>query len=340
MLISGESLRAGIGVKRREFIIGLIGGAVSQPCASFAQKGPARLGWLSSGSANSVVGVAFLNTIKDGLRENGLIEGRDYVLEARYANGVYQRFPELARELAEARVAVIITNTIAGVRAAQRLSPPVPIVMCPINDPVGNGLIDSLARPGGMTTGVATLNENLTAKMIDFQRAVVPNIRTIAALYNPENPSNPRAVDDLRVRAAELSISVLPIALRAPQELDAALAAIAAVKPDSLQVIADSGTADLSDRIAAFAIAQRLPSFSSLLNFVEFGGLLSYGPPRRKILMSSGHYVKRILDGANPGELPVQQPTAIELWINLKTATALRINMPASLQQLADNLIE
>src|SRR3954463_5504537 len=188
-------------MERRNFLIGLISAALLSSATS-AQKGPARLGWLSSGSADSVGGAGFLSLIKDGLRENGLIEGRDYVLEARYANGVYERFPELARELADARAAIIITNTIASVRAAQRLTPPLPIVMCPINDPVGNGLIDSLARPGGVTTGVATLNENLTTKMLDFQRAVIPNVRTMVALYNPDNPSNPRAVDDLRAGAA------------------------------------------------------------------------------------------------------------------------------------------
>ncbi|MGE9010584.1 ABC transporter substrate binding protein [Leptospira interrogans] len=181
-------------MNRRDFIICVIGGAALYPVATFAQKAPARLGWLSSGSANSAAAAAFLNPIEEGLRENGLIEGRDYVLEARYANGAYERFPELARELAEARVAIIITNTIASVRVAQRLTPPIPIVMSPINDPVGNGLISSLARPGGLTTGVATLNEDLATKMLEFQRTVIPQLRTIVALYNPGNPSNPRAV--------------------------------------------------------------------------------------------------------------------------------------------------
>lgn len=327
-------------MKRREFIFSLASVAALRPWEAQAQKAPARLGWLSSGSSNSVAASGFLGPIREGLRENGLVEGRDYVLEARYANGLYERFPELARELKEAGVAIIITNTIASVRAAQRLTPPIPIVMCPINDPVGNGLIASLARPGGVTTGVATLNEDLTAKMLEFQRAILPDLKKVVALYNPGNPSNPRAVDDLRGRATELSITVLPVALRSPLEIDAIFATVVAAKPDSLQVISDSGTSDLSDRIADFAIAQRLPSCSTLSNFAEFGGLLTYGPPRKKMLMRSGYYVKRILEGANPGDLPVQQPTEIELSINLKTAAAIGINIPLSLQQLADNLIE
>ena len=328
-------------MKRRAFIISLIGcAAAARPLAGFAQKTPVRLGWLSSGSATSVAGIGFVAAIKAGLRENGLIEGRDYVLESRYADGIYERFPDLARELAEARVAIIITNTIASVRAAQRVAPPVPIVMCPINDPVGNGLVASLARPGGLTTGVATLNQDLTAKMLQFQRAIVPGLRTIAAIFNPGNPSNPRALDDLRARAVESTLNVLPVALRSPRDLDGAFAAITAAKPDTLQIIADSGTFDVTDRIAAFALERRLPSFATAGDYVDVGGLLAYGPPRIKLLMKSGYYVKRILDGANPGELPVEQPTQIELSINLKAAQAIDVDIPLNLQQLADRLIE
>jgi putative ABC transport system substrate-binding protein len=328
-------------MKRRAFIISLIGwAAAARPLAAFAQKPPARLGWLSSGSATSAVGIGFVAAIKAGLRENGLIEGRDYVLEARYANGVYERFPDLARELVEARVAIIITNTIASVRAAQRVTPPVPVVMCPINDPVGNGLIASLARPGGLTTGVATLNQDLTAKMLEFQRAILPKLQTIAAMFNPGNPSNPRALDDLRARAVKMAVNVSPVALRSPHDLDTAFAAIVASKPDSLQIISDSGTLDVSDRIAAFALERRLPSFATIGDYAEMGGLLAYGPPRRKMLMKSGYYVKRILDGANPGELPVEQPSQIELSINLKTAHAIGVDIPLNFQQLADRLVE
>ena len=197
-------------MKRREFIISLAGTAAVWPLAATAQKAPARIGWLSSGSEKSAVGLGFVADIKDGLRENGMIEGRDYMLEARYADGVYERFPDLVRELVQARVAIIVTNTIASVRAAQRITPPVPIVMCPINDPVGNGLIASLARPGGMTTGVATLNEDLTAKMLEFQRTVIAAVRTIAAIYNPGNPSNVQALEGIRTRALEMGINVLP----------------------------------------------------------------------------------------------------------------------------------
>ena len=160
-------------MKRREFL-GIVGSAAAWPLAAGAQKPPVRLGLLLSGDGNSPVSQSTVTYIKQGLRDNGMTEGRDYVLEARFAAGEYERFPELARELAQAGVSIILANTIASVRAAQKLLPVLPIVMVPINDPVGNGLIASLARPGGLTTGVATLNEDLTSKLLEYQRAILP----------------------------------------------------------------------------------------------------------------------------------------------------------------------
>ena len=246
----------------------------------------------------------------------------------------------MARELAQARVSVILTNTIASVRAAQSLNPPVPVVMLSINDPVGTGLVASLARPGGHTTGMATLNEDLTSKLLEFQRAIVPRAKVIAALYNPANPTNLKFLEDLHGRAGAMGISVLPAELKSPDALDAVFSAIAARHPDTVQVIQDSGTLDLMDRIAALALAHRIPSFANSSLLVEFGGLLAYGASRTKLHRRSAYFVKRILEGANPGDLPVEQPTQIELWINLKTAKALDLNIPLQLQQFASEVIE
>ena len=327
-------------MKRREFIAGLVSTTIAWPLAVRAQKPPVRIGYLASGSGNSPIGVDRVAAIKEGLRDNGLVEGRDYVLETRFAAGEYARFPELARELAQAGAILIMANTIASVRAAQDLVPPLPVVMLPINDPVGTGLVASLARPGGHTTGIATLNEDLTPKLLEYLGAVLPKARVLAALFNPGNPSNLRFLDDLRLRAGERAMTVLPVELKSPQGLDAAFSVIAAHRPDALQVLGDSGNVDLSDRIAALALAQRLPSFSSLTTYAEYGGLLAYGASSRKSFVRAGYYVKRILDGANPGDLPVEQPTLIELWINLKTAKALGVVIPTNLQQLADQVIE
>jgi ABC-type uncharacterized transport system substrate-binding protein len=327
-------------MRRREFIGAIAGTSLAWPLVARAQKHPARIGFLSSGAANSFVATLRIKSLKEGLRDNGLIEGRDYTIEGRFAAGHYERFPDLAQELAASNVSVILTNTIASVRAAQRLTPPVPIVMVPINDPVGAGLVASLARPGGHTTGMASLNEDVTPKLLEYQRAILPKATALIALFNPANPSNPKFVDELKVRAQTMGMSVRSVAIPSPDALDAAFATIAEHRPDALQLIADSGTADLSDRIAALALANQLPSFASSPIYAECGGLLAYGPSTHRFYARAGYYVKRILEGANPGELPVEQPTVIELWINLKTAKTLGIDVPMSLQQLADHVIE
>jgi putative tryptophan/tyrosine transport system substrate-binding protein len=169
---------------------------------------------------------------------------------------------------------------------------------------------------------------------------IVPKAKVLGVIANPANPSNPPMLDDLRARTAAMGMTVHSVTLRFPEELDAALDALAAGKPDALQLLGDAANLDLGDRIASFAIEHRLPFFASYPAVVELGALLGYGAARRKLLTRAGYYVKRILDGANPAELPVEQPTQIELWINLKTAKALGITMPDSLISGADEVIE
>jgi putative tryptophan/tyrosine transport system substrate-binding protein len=326
-------------MRRREFMALFGGAAAVWPLAARAQQAPVRIGYLNASAATSRNSADALAIIKEGLRDNGLLDGRDYVFEARFVAGRYERFPEMARELAQAGVGIIMANTIAAVRAAQALTPPLPIVMVPINDPVGSGLIASLARPGGFTTGLASLNEDVTPKLLEFQRAIMPKATVIAALFNPANPSNVKFVDDLRARASAMGMTLAPVALKSPDALDATFAEIASHHPGSLQVIGDSATVDLSDRIAAAALAQKLPSFASSPTYVEYGGLLAYGPSRKRFFRA-GYYVKKILDGVNPGDLPLEQPTQIELWVNLKTAQALGLTVPPTLLSLADQVIE
>jgi putative tryptophan/tyrosine transport system substrate-binding protein len=325
---------------RRELIRLLGGAAVAWPLAARAQKAPVRLGFLASGAARSANSAAQIDGIKQGLRDNGLIEGQDYILDARFPAGNYERFPEMARELAQAGARMILVNTIASVRAAQNLVPPLPVVMLAINDPVGAGLIANLARPGGFTTGMATLNEDLTPKLVEFQREIIPTATTIAALFNPANPTNPAFIGNLRTVAGAMGMQVLPVALKSPDELDSVFAALAAQHPDTLQLVADSGNLDLSDRIAALALAHRLPSFSTVTFYAEVGGLMAYGISQRMLFMRAASFIKRILDGAKPGDLPVEQPTKIELVINLKTAKELGLSIPPTLLSRADLVIE
>jgi putative ABC transport system substrate-binding protein len=329
-----------VAVQRRQFITVLGGAAFAQTFAAWAQKVPVRLGYLCACAAGSRTATALIADINRGLRENGLIERSDYILETRFAAGHYDRFAGLAQELRQLGVNILLANTIVAVRAAQRVDPPVPVVMLYVSDPVGTGLVASLSRPGGLTTGMATLIDDLTPKLLDFQRAIVPRAKVIAVLFNPMNPTNPPIVEDLKARATATGLTVQPVVLKSPEELDAALSTIVAVQADTVHVVADAGIMDLLDRIATFALEHHLPCFSTLSYFAEFGGLLAYGPSISGSLRRSGYFTKRILDGAKPGDLPVEQPTKIELSVNLKIARALAIEVPIEIQQLADRLIE
>jgi putative ABC transport system substrate-binding protein len=327
-------------MRRREFI-GLVGCVAAEwPLVAWAQKMPVSIGFLAAGAAGSANSAAYIDAIKEGLRDNGLIESRDYVIEARFAAGDYDTFPKLARDLAAKGARILLVNTIASVRAAQNVSPPVAVVMLAINDPVATGLVESLARPGGLTTGMATMNEDLTPKLLDIQRELIPSAKSIAVLFNPVNPTNPVYVNKLQAAAGAIGAKVLPVELHLPDGLDAAFSRVMELRPDTVHLVADSGIIDLHDRIAAWALAQRLPSFSTISGYAEFGGLMAYGVSIRELVIRACYFVRRILDGAKPGDLPVEQPTRISLALNLKTAKTLGLAVPPALLARADEVIE
>jgi putative ABC transport system substrate-binding protein len=326
-------------MRRRQFL-GVLGVAAIGLPKAIAQKPLPRVGFLASGAAASINSAAQVATLKRGMEDNGLVEGRDYIFEVRFAAGRYEQFPHLARELAQAGAHVILVNTIASARAAQNLVPPVAVVMMSINDPVGMGLIASLARPGGHTTGMASLNEDLTPKLMEFPRSILPKATLVGALHNPANPTNLAFLKSLGEYADAAGMRAISIPITSRDELEAAFTALPAQGLDALLVVADSGLFDLSDRIAALALMHRLPTFSTSPDFVKLGGLIAYGASREKLYLRATSYVKRILDGANPADLPVEQPSKIELWVNLKTAKALGLTIPASMLGIADEVIE
>jgi len=328
-------------MRRREFLGSLLGAASGLPLGAHAQKAPLRIGLLSAGSSASAFGMMTNDAIKQALAEGGLVETRDYVLDVRYAAGNYDRFPQLAGELAQDGASVLLTNTIAGVRAAQRLSPPVRIVMISINDPVGNGLVASLARPGGNTTGMSTLSEDLTVKLLDLVRELLPGAKSVAALFNPSNPSNPILLEKTRKAANAVAMTIIPVELKSSAMLGDAFSAISAGHPDVLLLVPDLGTTvDLGDRIAALALAQKLPSIAIVPEYAKFGGLFGYGVSSDYLFAKSAYFVKRIFEGASPAELPVEQPTQLELAVNLKVARALGLTVPPALLARADKVIE
>jgi putative tryptophan/tyrosine transport system substrate-binding protein len=324
-------------MRRREFIT-LLGGAAAWPMAARAQQKPARLALLGSGAAQS--SAIFVDAVKQGLGENGLVEGQDYVLDVRWAEGEYGRFPGLATEVVQRNPRVILATTIAAVRAAQRASATIPIVMTTINDPVGAGLVASLARPGGNTTGIANLSEDVTPKVLEILQAAVPTATVITTLFNPANPSNLAMLDKIRAHAGTIGTAIHSVELKAPGELEQVFVAIAGQRPNALLVINDASILDLRERIMAWALQHRLPAASSFPEFTDAGALVGYGPSRLDLYRRSAYYVARILDGAKPADLPVEQPTRIELSVNLKTAKVLGISIPDSVLARADRVIE
>jgi putative ABC transport system substrate-binding protein len=324
-------------MKRREFLSILAGMATAWPLVAGAQRATARIALLGSGSAGS--SEMFVDAFKEGLRENGLIEGQHYVLDARWAEGVYARFPQLAGDLAAQRPRVIMVTTIAAVLAAQRAAAGIPIVMTSINDPVGAGLIASLGRPGGNTTGLANMTEDLTPKVVDFLRVVVPKAARIAVLFNPANPSNMPMLQRIQGSIEKSGGAVQATPFRGA-EIEATFTDIAKGSPNALLVINDATIIDMRERIASLALSHRIPVFSSIPEMTDVGGIVGYGTPRADLYRRSAYYVKRIFDGAQPADLAVEQPTRIELSINLKTAKALGITIPDTLLARADRVIE
>jgi putative ABC transport system substrate-binding protein len=327
-------------MRRRDFITLVGGAAVMRPRIARAQKLQPVIGFLGSQAAAPPRTDPQTIALHQGFLDYGLIQDRDFIFEQRFTGGADERFPEFARELARLNARMILTNTPAGVRAVQRLDPPLPVVMTNMNDPVGAGLVASLAHPGNLTTGTASLNEDVTPKLLEFLREVVPKANIVGVLFNPLNPTNPVIVENLRGKAASVGLKTVPVAFKPRDDLDALFAALMAQHPDALQIIGDPGIGDLRDRVATQARTHRLPLFSTSPLVVEAGGLVSYGASVYKTLRRTGYFVRKILDGADPSNLPIEQPTGVELIVNLQTARILEIEIPATLLARADRVIE
>jgi putative ABC transport system substrate-binding protein len=265
-------------MRRRQFITLLGGAAAVWPLAAKAQQRAPRIGFLISGAADSFA--IFVDAFKQGMRDNGMVEDRDYVLDLRFADGDYSRFPALAAEVARGKPAVIVVTTISAARAAQRASATIPIVMTGLIDPVGQGLIASLARPGGNTTGLANLAQDVMPKLVEILRATFPSIMVIAILFNPTNPANRELAKAMPAQASSIGVTVRPVEFRSAGELDATFAALAQQPPEALVIMSDAALYDRRERISALALRHRLPTIAYVPEFTDVGALMSYGPPR------------------------------------------------------------
>ena len=286
-------------------------------------------------------GMPFLEAFRRGLSELGWVEGQNVVIEYRFAEGRYNRLPDLAAELVRLKVDIIVAGGTAACAAAKNATGTIPIVMASVGDPVGAGLIGSLARSGGNLTGLSySVGLETVGKGLELLKETVPKLRRVAILSNPANPAQPLAIRDVKVAARSLGVQLQLLEARGPNDFHGAFAAMAKERVEALLIVADSMLGFYRTRLADLAARSRLPAVYGLREHVDAGGLLFYGPSITDLFRRSATYVDKILKGAKPGDLPVEQPTKFELVINLKTAKALGLSIPQSILVRADEIIQ
>ena len=324
------------GMKRREFIT-LLGGAAAWPLAARAQQAGKihKVGYLSPSLPSVYSPLLF-----DDLRELGWFEGKNVTFEYRFAENRLERLPELAAELVRLNVDVIVAVGTLGPLAAKRATTTIPIVMLSAGDPLGTGLVDSLARPGGNVTGMSLMVPDLGGKRLELLKELLPRLSRVAVLWNAANPYPAIVFKETQAAGRKLGIEVHSLEVRGPDDLDGAFAAARLQHPDALISVEDPLTFTYRKRIADFAVAEQLPSLHGFSEEVKAGALISYGANQPDLIRRAASYVDKILKGAKPADLPVQQPTTFELVINLKTARALGLTVPPTLLARADEVIE
>ena len=325
-------------MKRREFITLLSGAVATWPLAARAQQ-PGKLptiGFLGS-STPSTFG-PWVAAFMERLRELGWAEGRTIAIEYRWAEGHSERFAEIAAELVRLKVDVIVT-TGTSVLAAKQATAVIPIVFAVANDPVGTGVVASLARPGGNVTGLSLEAPDLAGKRVGLLREALPGLRRLAIMFNAGYSAAVLETDEIQAAARALGLDTARLEIRTAEDISPAFAALKG-RADALYPVGDALVNTNRIRIMTLALAARLPTVCGLREYAEAGGLMSYGPKFTDLFRRAAEFVDKILRGAKPGDIPVEQPTKFELIINLTTARALGIEMPPTLLARADELIE
>ena len=328
-------------MRRREFITLLGGTAAAWPLAAHAQQRGklSRIGYL--GISSPSLEPHYVEAFRQKLRELGHVDGESIVIEYRWAEGQDSRLPKLAAELVRLKPDVIVTTGTPGTLAAIQATKTIPIVMASSADPVASGLVSSLARPSGNVTGFTILGPALEGKRLELLLQTIPGLSRLAVLWNPSNPGIVSYFETVRNAGRNLRISLDPVMeVRRADELDNAFTVIASARPQALAVIADRFLLAHRKQIVDFAAVTRLPSMYPYREYVDAGGLMSYAPSNIELFRGAATYVDRILKGAKPGELPIQEPTKFELVLNLKTAKTLGLAVPPTVIARADEVIE
>ena len=322
--------------------IGLLGGLVIAPREAGPQPSAkvARIGWLSIASRTPEV-AHLIEAFSQGLRELGYVEGRTIAIEYRFADGRPERLPGLAAELVGLKVDVIVTPNPAGTQAAKQATRTIPIVMLSEIDPVGSGLVASLARPGGNITGLTpTAGPEIVGKHLELLKQTVPKVSRVAVLRNPTNPDSAPMSREVEGAARRLGVQLQVLDVRLPDELDGAFAAMTRDRAGALLLLWDTMFILHRERIASLAARSRLPTVAGARDMAEVGFLLTYGRSTPHAFRRAATYVDKILKGAKPADLPIEQATTFELVINMKTAKALGLTIPPSVLARADALIQ
>ena len=325
-------------LKRRDFIT-LLGSAAACPLAARAQPASkiSRIGYVGLLTANSLP--KRLEAFRAGLRDLGYEEGRNIVIEFRWADGRYERLPALFTELIRLNVDVIVTHGTPGGLAAKKATTTIPIVFATAGDAVASGLVASLAQPGGNVTGSTYFIPDLSAKQLELLKETIPGLSDVAILLNPANPMNEPVVPAIRQTAQSLKLELHQFGVHGPAEFDGAFAAMAARRVGGLVLIDDSTLIANAPIIAKLALGQRLPA-SGWPDFATAGGLMAYGVNYNDMFRRAATFVDKILKGAKPADIPVERATKFGTIVNLKTAKALGIDIPTSLLLRADEVIE
>jgi putative ABC transport system substrate-binding protein len=324
-------------MKRRKLIT-LLGGAAAWPLTARAQPGDKvpRIGLVSPFSRTD--STLWHRAFRQGLRDLGWIDEKTISIEYRYADGISDRLPELIADLIRRKVDLIVTSVTNDALAAKHATKEIPVVMVAAGDPVATGIVESLARPGGNITGFSQMNPELVGKRLELLKEIMPNPSPMAVLWNPEDPISVISWDEVQLSARKLGIEVRSLPVRSSGELSNALDEAARAR--TLAIMPNPVFVTNLKRIADFCSENRLPSVFHLREFAEVGGLLSYGVDRTDLFRRAASTVDKILKGAKPAELPIQQPTKFELVINLKTARGLGLSVPDKVLAFADDVIE
>jgi putative ABC transport system substrate-binding protein len=320
-------------------LVTLVLGVLVAPLAADARQAPHlwRIGFL--GAESPAMSRHFLDAFRHGLHDLGYVEGQNITIEARWAQGRHDRFPDLVAELVRLKVHVLLAISTPATLAAKQETQTIPIVFI-AGEPFGSGIVASLARPGGNMTGLSlALGEEFAGKWLELLREALPTVSQVALLWNPANPANAAYVTALQDSAQRLGVTLHPQGIPDPSQFDRAFAAMATARAQALIVLTDPLTVRYRDQIVALAATHRLPAIYGFREFVDAGGLMAYGSSVPSMCQRAAYYVDKILKGAKPADLPVEQPTKFELVINLKTAAALRLTIPPTLLFQADEVI-